>query len=208
MMRAKICGITHLDDANLAILHGAWALGFNFYKQSPRYIEPSKAEEIIGQLPEGILKVGIVIDAVPTELSGFMATVGLDLLQVYEVMDVPLSLKQRMIMCMHAADEASLLPHDELSQYAYVLLDSPPLADGLMGGTGRLCQWDLAAILAKKYRLILAGGLTGSNILSAMRAVRPYAVDVASGVQRVPGRLSPQLLQDFLRQVRDEKNGG
>lgn len=204
-MRAKICGITHLDDARYALEQGAWALGFNFYAKSPRYIQPDAATEIIRQLPESILKVGIVMDVSAYEAAEWMNRVGLDLLQVYGDIKAPLPLKQRMILALHASTQQELPSHDVLEQYAYVLLDAPKLADGLLGGTGRLSDWKLAAQLAAQYRLILAGGLTSTNVAAAIKTVRPYAVDVASGVQSSPGRVDYSLLQAFLRQVNHEQ---
>ncbi len=204
-MRAKICGMTQLVDAERAVLHGAWALGFNFYPKSPRFIDPNAAKDIIRQLPASVLKVGIVIGIPSIKLTELMTSTGVDLLQVYEEMDVPLSLKKRMILAIQASTEEELPTHDVLNEYGYLLFDSPKLADGLMGGTGRLSHWGLASQLAKQYRLILAGGLTPENIQDAMKTVRPYAVDVASGVQRSPGRVDPVLLTHFLKQVNDEQ---
>lgn len=203
-MRAKICGITQLEDAQYAILRGAWALGFNFYPKSPRFIEPSASKDIIRQLPAGALKVGIAIDIPSADLPELMISTGVDLLQVYEEMDASPSFKKRMVLAIQASKQDDLPAHDALSEYGYLLLDSPKLADGLMGGTGRLSNWEFGAQLAKKYRLILAGGLNPQNIQNAMRAVRPYAVDVASGVQLAPGKVSNVLLDHFLRQVNDE----
>lgn len=200
-MRAKICGITNLNDAQTAVQLGAWALGFNFYKPSPRYIEPNKARDIIEQLPSYILKIGIVIDTPDLELANFMETVGLDLIQVYADVDVIPALKKRMILSLQADNEQELLSHEKLSQYGYLLLDTPKSNDGLMGGTGRLCNWKLAAKLAQRYKLLLAGGLTPDNVQLAIETVKPYAVDVASGVQANPGKLDPSLLTQFLRQV-------
>ncbi len=204
-MRAKICGLTHLDDARYAIDQGAWALGFNFYPSSPRYIEPTAAAVIIRQLPGHIVKVGIVMGVNAGEAADLMNIVGLDLIQIYDDIEAPPSLKKRMILALQASTQDELPSHEILSQYAYVLLDSPKLADGLLGGTGRLSNWELAAQLAEKYRLLLAGGLTPTNVAAAIKAVRPYAVDVASGVQCSPGRVDRSLLQDFLRQVNHEQ---
>ena len=200
-MRAKICGITNLIDAQTAVELGAWALGFNFYKHSPRYIDPLKASDIIKQLPSYILKVGIVIDTPADELAGFMETVGLNLMQVYEDIDVAPTLKKHMILSLQANSEHELIPHQKLSQYGYILLDAPKSNDDLMGGTGRLCNWNLAAKLAQRYKLLLAGGLTPDNVQLAIKTVKPYAVDVASGVQTSPGQIDPSLLTRFLEQV-------
>jgi phosphoribosylanthranilate isomerase len=204
-MRAKICGITQLVDAQLAIEQGAWALGFNFYPHSPRFIEPGAAHDIIRQLPKDVLKVGIMIGATASELESMMANVGLDLIQVYEDWDVKSSLKQRMILSLQASSVTEIPPHEILNQYAYVLLDAPKHPDGLLGGSGRVSHWDIAAQLSTQYRLLLAGGLTPQNVRDAIKAVHPYAVDVASGVQRIPGRIDSKLLQDFLRQVNDDE---
>ncbi|MDP3558921.1 MAG: phosphoribosylanthranilate isomerase [Legionellaceae bacterium] len=203
-MRAKICGITTLADAQLAVRLGAWALGFNFYKKSPRFIAPSAAKAIIAELPASVLKVGLLIDEIPRDLEAFMHDVGLDLLQVYTLLEVPLRLKKRMILGVNVTCQEALPAHAELDQYAYLLLDAPKDSDGVFGGTGRLSNWALATQLAKKYRLFLAGGLNPQNVQAAIQAVDPYAVDVASGVQAVPGRLEPILLTDFLRRVNDE----
>lgn len=203
-MRAKICGLRHLDDALYAIEQGAWALGFNFYPQSPRYIESIAAASIVRQLPESIVKVGIVIGASAVEAVDLMNTVGLDFLQVYDDMEAPSALKKRMILALQASTEEELPSHEVLSQYAYVLLDAPKIADGVLGGSGRLSNWELASRLASKYQLLLAGGLTPTNVTAAIKAVHPYAVDVASGVQSIPGRVDHTLLHEFLRQDHHE----
>lgn len=204
-MRAKICGVTQLSDAKAAIAHGAWALGFNFYLKSPRFIAPVAAKDIIQQLPASVLKVGVVIDHPGNDLEALMTSTGVDLLQVYEDQPVPDSLKQRMILALQIDNMNELPAAEILNQYGYLLLDAPKLQDGLMGGTGRLSNWECAAQLAKQYRLLLAGGLHPQNIQAAIKAVRPYAVDVASGVQSSPGKVDHKLLEQFLRQVTHEQ---
>lgn len=200
-MRAKICGITQLVDAKAAIAYGAWALGFNFYSQSPRFIAPIAARDIVQQLPSSVLKVGVVIDIPSDELEDLITSTGVDLLQVYEDRPVSTSLKKRMILALQANTVHELPSPDILNEYGYLLLDAPQLKDGLMGGTGRLSNWECAAQLAKQYRLLLAGGLNPQNIQAAIQTVRPYAVDVASGVQSSPGNVDHNLLEQFLRQV-------
>lgn len=203
-MRAKICGITQIEDALLAAAQGAWAVGFNFYPKSPRYIAPENAHKIIQRLPDSILKVGLVIDTPVSEYENLLDKVGLSLLQVYASVDVSNALKKRMIYCLHANQSSHLPEETVLNQFGYLLLDAPREHDGLLGGTGRLSNWDIARMLSPKYRLILAGGLTPLNVHHAIQQIKPYAVDVASGVQSEPGKLDRALLDDFLTEVRRE----
>lgn len=201
-MRAKICGITTHHDAMAAANLGAWAVGFNFFPQSPRYIPPKAAKPIIQQLPRDLVKVGIVIGTPAKELAALMAFTGVDLLQVYENHAVSAALKKRMIWALHAADIQDLPAADVLAEYNALLLDAPQLSDGLLGGTGRTCNWDLAMYLAQHYPLILAGGLGPHNVAAAISKVGPYAVDVASGVQSNPGKIDIALLTQFLNEVK------
>jgi len=202
-MRAKICGITNLTDAMHAADRGAWALGFNLCPQSSRFIEPHEVRDIVRQLPKKCLKIGIVLDPNHDDVAALLTEIGLDFLQVYRECDAPLALKQRMILSL-TASRLDQLPNDSvLRQYGYVLLDAPKMKGEPLGGTGRLSRWDIGCVLAKKYRLILAGGLTPSNVQSAIAQVRPFAVDVASGVQLTPGRLDDEALKHFLREVHD-----
>ncbi len=204
-MRCKICGITNLTDAKRAVYLGAWAVGFNFYPSSPRYISSQAAGEIIQQLPQTIVTVGIAIGLDHVQLSALIQTTGIDLVQVYTLVEGLESLKKRMILGLQVSDQESLPAPEVLAQYAYLLLDAPLRADGLLGGTGRHANWELAAQLAKTYRLILAGGLTVQSVAEAIRLVRPYAVDVATGVQKVPGKIDAHLLTHFFRQVNYEQ---
>ena len=199
-MRAKICGITTLEDGLFAAQAGAWALGFNFYSPSPRYIEPEKARRIISQLPKQVLKVGIFIGHTVDFIRKTLDAVGLDLAQVYEDLEAPSTLKERrMIFEVQAATSADLPMAPILQQYAYILLDASKGSDGIIGGTGRLGNWELAADMAKNYQLILAGGLTLSNVALAHTLVNPYAMDVASGVENAPGIKDPHLVERFIK---------
>jgi phosphoribosylanthranilate isomerase len=200
-MRCKICGITHLAEAKRAIQLGAWAVGFNFYPASPRYISPQAAYEIIQQVPQTVVTVGIVIGLDSAALPALMQEAGVDLLQVYHLVEGLDALKKRMILALPVSDQKFLPPREVLAQYGYLLLDAPLRADGLLGGTGRRANWELAAKLAKTYRLLLAGGLTVTTVAEAIRTVQPYAVDVATGVRNIPGKIDAHLLTNFLKQV-------
>jgi phosphoribosylanthranilate isomerase len=198
-MRCKICGITRLEDAELAIYLGAWAVGFNFYPASPRYISPQAAYEIIQQLPPTVLTVGIVIGLDSVALASLIQVAGVDLLQIYSRVEGLDSFKKRMILALQVSEQEFLPAPEVLAQYGYLLLDAPLRADGLLGGTGRLANWALASQLAKTYRLILAGGLTAQRVAEAIRVVQPYAVDVATGVQNIPGKIDADLLSHFFK---------
>lgn len=196
-MRAKICGITTVEDALLAVQKGAWALGFNFYYKSPRNISRDVAKNIIKELPSTILKVGIFVDESIEYIKDLLDEVQLDFAQVNNLFAQEDAIKRRMILSLQ---HDNLPAHSELASYGYILLDAPRTQDGLLGGTGRLSNWNLARQLSKKYRLILAGGLTAQNIEAAIKAVRPYAVDVATGVERAPGIKDENRLTQFLEE--------
>ncbi len=202
-MKAKICGITNLEDALFAANNGAWAIGFNFHQQSPRYVSLKKAREITSQLSTHIIKVGIMIDYSKDEMLDALEF--LDLAQIYQPNPkLPLD-KRRLILALQASSKDELPEAQILQEYGFILLDAPKQQDGLLGGTGRLANWDLARELAKDYKLILAGGLNSSNALAAIKYVQPFAVDVASGVEERPGSKNPVAVKEFLMRCENVK---
>ncbi|NDD99238.1 phosphoribosylanthranilate isomerase [bacterium] len=203
VMKAKICGITNLEDALLATNNGAWAIGFNFYKNSPRYVSIKKAKEITSQLPMHIIKVGILIDY--SQDTMLDALEFLDLVQIYKQSPSVFLDKKRIILALQASSKDELPTSSILQEYGFILLDAPKQQDGLFGGTGRLANWDLAKELAKNYKLILAGGLNYSNVEEAIKQVQPFAVDVASGVEARPGIKNPAKIKEFLIRCKNIK---
>lgn len=197
-MKTKICGITHLHDAKLAIESGAWALGFNFYKHSPRFLQREQAREIIEALPKEILKIGLFIDQDYHYIQQVMKDLKLDLAQVYQDYDCSPDTKKSMIFVIQPFTEQQIPPLDILNQYGYVLIDTPRGNNDLYGGTGKLANWDIAKHLSKHVKLILAGGLNLSNLASAIETVQPYAIDVCSSIESAPGVKDPTLLKQFL----------
>lgn len=202
-MKTKICGITNLEDALLAANNGAWAIGFNFYKNSPRYVSLQKAREITSQLPKHIIKVGILIDYSQDEMLDALEF--LDLIQIYQQNPSLFFDKKRIILALKASSKDELPASSILQEYGFILLDAPKQQDGLLGGTGRLANWDLAKELAKNYKLILAGGLNSSNALAAIKHVKPFAVDVASGVEERPGIKNPAAIKEFIMRCKNVK---
>ncbi len=196
-MRVKVCGITNLEDAHHAIAMGADALGFVFYPLSPRYIAPSAAQQIIAQLPPLVSIVGLFVNADPDFIRAVIGQCNLDTLQlhgdetpqqcVYSGVKVIKALRVNSEDCLRGMLDypVSALLLDAWSADAY-------------GGTGKTGRWDLAAQAAQRLPVILAGGLNKANVAQAIAAVGPYAVDVSSGVELVPGRKDPQLVRDFI----------
>lgn len=198
-MRAKICGITRLQDAILAIQHGAWAIGFNFYQESKRFISYKKAQDIIKKLPDNIIKIGIFINMPTEKILTCLDTIGLDYAQIYQPNMTHTEYNHKFILALNLASESEMLfKADTLNSYFSLMLDAPKSSDLLLGGTGRLANWDLAKKLTRNHRVILAGGLRPDNIQQAIDYVNPFAVDVASGIESSPGIKHPILLKQFL----------
>ena len=205
MAKIKICGITNLDDALAAADAGADALGFVFFKKSPRYVTPEKAAAIISKLPVFITTIGVFADERPEEILKNIEETGIDVLQ-FHGKEPPESclLPRRVIKGIRVKSLESLEP---LSLYKDIvsafLLDT--YAPDMLGGTGQVFNWDIA-IEAKKYgQIILAGGLTPENISEAIRRVNPYAVDVSSGVEIEKGKKDHQKMKSFIERARSAK---
>jgi phosphoribosylanthranilate isomerase len=201
--RVKICGITTWEDARLSVDLGASALGFNFYPQSPRAISPADAWSIIRRLPPFVEAVGVFVDWPPLVVDALARAVRLGAVQLHG-METPedvaaLGGKYRVIKAIrvrkgfHARSLARYRAADA------ILLDG--FARGLHGGTGRTLDWKLARAAGRFGRIILAGGLVPGNIAEAIRVARPYAVDVATGVEARPGRKDPAKLRALFAAV-------
>jgi phosphoribosylanthranilate isomerase len=200
MFKVKICGITNLNDALAAVKYGADALGFVFYRKSPRYIEPEEALDIIRGLPPFVTTVGVFVDEDRDEVERVMSLAGLDVAQFHgnESPDACL-IRRRAIKAIRVREVKDL---DAMHQYkvsAY-LLDT--YAPHMPGGTGEVFDWDIALEAKKSGRIILAGGLTPENIEEAARRVRPYAVDVGSGVEAEPGRKDHEKVRLFIERAK------
>jgi len=201
MIRIKICGITNLDDAMAAAELGADALGFNFYPESPRFIAPETAAEIIYQLPPFILTVGIFVNEPEEKVREIHERTGIQVFQFHgdESPEFCERFERRVIKVFRVKDKESLhsIMHYKASAF---LLDSHK--DGLLGGTGVPFDWDLAKDAARSRRVILAGGLTPENVGEAIRRVKPYGVDVAGGVEKEKGIKDHGKIKKFIAEVR------
>jgi phosphoribosylanthranilate isomerase len=201
MTKIKICGITNFDDALAATEAGADALGFNFYKKSPRYIEPEKAAEIIAQLPPFVVPVAIFVNEREEKIRDVMFTTGIKVLQFHgdERPEFCERFATRAIKAFHVKDKESL-KHMVHYHVSALLLDS--YRDGVRGGTGVTFDWHLAVVAKTFGRVILAGGLTPENVAEAVQLVQPYGVDVASGVEKKKGLKDHAKMKKFISEVR------
>lgn len=208
-MKVKICGITRLDDALAAIEAGADMLGFNFYLPSPRYIPPLACARLLSALEAHGLStraVGVFVNASPAQVLTIMDGCGLDLAQLSgdEPLQDLLVLGERAFKALRPPDAGAL----EAAVRAYPRRLSAPawLVDacrpGRYGGTGNLADWSLARSLARRARILLAGGLHPGNVSAAVAQVHPWGVDVASGVETSPGCKNRQKMVDFIRSAR------
>ncbi len=200
MIPVKICGLTREEDALLAWELGASALGFVFHPASRRAVTARRAAEIRRSLPAGAFCVGVFVD-LPSELVNDIAEeVGLGAVQLHghESSKQCATIARPFIKAIRAEDESHL---DDYPAAAFLLDAVHPT---LAGGTGLKADWNLAARLARKSPLILAGGLTPDNIAEAAAMVLPYGLDVCSGVEAAPGIKDPQRLKTLLSRTTKE----
>ena len=201
MTRIKICGITTPEEAALAVDAGADALGFNFVPGTPRCMAPEIAGAIIAGLAPFVTCVGVFLDQPLEEVLRASAVSGVGAVQLHgsEGEDFARRIPLKVIKAIPATDAAGLRRMVGYPAHAF-LLDSHRAGEA--GGTGRTFPWDLAREARRHGRIVLAGGLTPENVAEAVRRVRPFAVDVASGVERRPGVKDPQKVRDFVAAVR------
>lgn len=201
-VRVKICGITNSDDALAAADAGADAIGFVFFRSSPRFIEPDHAARIIRLLPPFVTSVGVFVNERPRRIEEIISETGIDVVQLHG--DEPpssCSLSRRVIKGFRVWDLSSI---DALMPYqGYVsafLLDT--YSPDRYGGTGQTFPWDIA-VRAKRFgTVILAGGLTPDNVVQAIETVKPFGVDVSSGVESVVGKKDIAKIQAFISRAR------
>jgi len=203
----KICGIRSLEDARFAAESGADAVGFVFWYMSPRRVDPEQAAAITAELPESVLRVGVFVDAPRDEIERVSQQVGLDLLQLHGE-EPPEALEGLSRPALKAVRVGPRFTAEEALRYSKtaqgIVVDTRLPGQTLMpGGTGVPFDWSLVANLAQQVPfLMLAGGLSPTNVADAVRAVRPDAVDVSSGVERMPGRKDPERVKAFIEASR------
>ncbi|MBT5469017.1 MAG: phosphoribosylanthranilate isomerase [Nitrospina sp.] len=200
-VKVKVCGMTNLKDVLAAVDAGADAVGFIFYKKSPRSVNMKTVREIIQELPPFVDAVGVFVNETAEQINNIADRCNLDRVQLHgdESPTFCKRIKRRVIKAIRVKDIQSL---KQLSGYTVssFLLDTH--SEGQQGGTGKVFDWSLA-YPAKKYgSIILAGGLTPANVRGAIQRVQPYGVDVCSGVESQPGIKDHTKMRAFLKNVK------
>jgi len=229
----KICGITNLEDARTAVDAGADALGFVFYEKSPRRVDPEVVREIVAQLPSAIEKVGVFVDDSSERVREIAAQTGLTAVQLYN-QECAEAINRYHEISSHASGERLkiifVVPGDQFASAGGVqlrsvswdiskrfvntlfalLLDSS--SDAQVGGTGRPFDWigvrGATGPMNSICPTIVAGGLTPTNVGVALTLLRPWGVDVASGVEAGPGKKDPEKVRAFIAAVRTLEKAG
>jgi phosphoribosylanthranilate isomerase len=200
MVRIKICGITNEEDAAAAVEAGADALGFIFYEPSPRYVPPERVRPITGALPPFVTTVGVFVNVPCSQLNEIAQICGLHAVQLHgdESPDYCRMVERTVIKAFRVKDASW---REEARRYKVhaMLLDTH--APDRYGGTGQTFDWALVA--ASPHPVILSGGLNADNVQEAVRRVRPYGVDVGSGVERAPGRKDHAKIRAFVEKVKE-----
>jgi len=209
MTHVKICGTANLDDAIVATDAGADLLGFILYPKSPRYVAPETIAAIVRGLRAHIARVpilvGVFVNAAPDEILATLTATGLNLAQLHgdEPASVFAALHGRAFKALRPATRDQSLAEGDLYGTLGVTAGPQLLLDAYdpraYGGTGHKADWDAAAAVAQRFdRMLLAGGLTPENVAAAISAVQPWGVDVASGVERAPGRKDHDAVRRFI----------
>lgn len=197
-----MCGITNSEDAQAAVESGADALGFVFAK-SPRQVTKEQARDVIEKLPPFVSFVGVFVDEGAAAIRAICDFCHIGTIQLHGN-EPPSCLSYlegyKIIKAFRVKEEGDLTQLSDYQPHAF-LLDS--YVKGVMGGTGISFQWDIAASAHKYGAIILSGGLTPDNVSSAIRMVKPYAVDVSSGVESSPGKKDKQLMQRFIGNAKE-----
>jgi phosphoribosylanthranilate isomerase len=203
--RIKFCGITNLADAELAVANGAWAIGLILWPGSKRACDPAEAALIARQLRRKVEIAGVFVNQSLDEVERLADTIGLSLIQLHgdEGPSYAVEIARRTgakVIKAQSVRLASDVVAVQAFRTDFHLLDAH--REGLRGGTGETFDWDMVRRRSSKTPLILSGGLTPDNVVSAIEAVRPFAVDVASGVEASPGVKDPDKLRAFAEAVR------
>ena len=206
MTLVKICGITNIEDALASVEFGADMIGLNFFEKSTRYVPPTLAKEIAAESTKTVKRVGVFVNASIDHILEICSNVDLDAIQLHgdETLEYEADLRSRTnletIKALRVGEDFDV--QELVNMDSTILLDA--YRDGEYGGTGEVFDWGIASqVRTLVPRLILAGGLDADNVADAIRIVRPYAVDVASGVESSPGKKDAKKLEAFIRNAKN-----
>jgi len=204
MIRVKICGITNEADAEAAAAAGADLIGLNFFEKSPRFISEAQAAKVRAVIPKGVDPVGIFVNVSAPEVLRVCRSLHLAAAQLHgdesPAAAAAVANAVPVFKAFRVDNNFSTQTLDEYAEASAFLLDASQA--GQYGGTGHTIDWALARRAAMSHRIILAGGLKPENVAAAIRIVRPYAVDVASGVETKPGKKDHARIREFIQEVR------
>lgn len=203
MLRVKICGIRRREDALLAAELGAWGVGFVFWPESPRFIDPYRARKICAELPPWVVPVGVFVDQPEDYVSAVAGLVPLGAVQLHgsESVESIERIAHRIIKSVPVTPDFDATTVDRLPDRIGVLLDAHDRTRH--GGTGKTIDWTVAAGVARRRNVLLAGGLRPENVRAAVDAVRPFGIDVSSGVETAPGVKDPDRIRALFAAVGD-----
>lgn len=203
MVRVKICGITNKEDAIMAADLGAWALGFVFYKKSPRFVSPYKVKKIIDALGPFITPVGVFVNQNEGAIKDIVDFCGITTVQLHgdESPQVcqRLGKKYKVIKAFRVKEGFNI---SDLGQYPVTAYLMDSYQEESFGGTGKTFNWDIIKDKKLGKPVILSGGLNPDNVARVITELDPYAVDVSSGVEKEPGKKGFELLESFMRNVK------
>ncbi len=202
MTRVKVCGITNREDALKAVYYGASALGFIFYKKSPRYISPSKARKIVEELPPFVEPVGVFVDQSERAVKEICGLTRIRTVQFHG--------EERPLYCKRFKDHkiikafriGAYFPFESLKKYKVDAFLFDTYQKDTPGGTGRTFDWGLLAGRSFDRPVILSGGLNAQNVKKAIETVHPYAVDISSSLEQSPGVKDPKLIRAFFEELK------
>ena len=199
-LKVKICGITNREDALRCIDAGANALGFIFYKKSPRYIEPSIAATIIRELPPYVAPVGIFVNEKRSFIEQTIKETNIRIIQLSGD-ETPEECNGYSLKVWKAFRFASMDDVNIAKRYSISAAIVDGVSNNLYGGTGTLADFSIASAVKQFHPVVLAGGLNPDNVLSAVQHVQPYAIDVNSGIERSPGKKDEKKIASLFGQL-------
>ncbi len=197
----KICGVTGIDDAGMLVEEGVDFIGFNFYPNSARYINPERAQKVIEQITGKIRTVGILVQPTLEEVYNTLNLSKVDFLQIYEPRDfisyhdLPLQVIAAYRLSKHLDDDSITFNGADM-----ILIDS--YSENSFGGTGRTFDWNRIPAWIPREKLVLAGGINPNNVADALQQVRPAVIDVASGAEFKPGEKDRKKVRDLVTEIK------
>lgn len=204
MVKVKVCGITNFEDASKAVYYGASALGFVFYKKSPRYISPSKARTIIQALPPFITTAGVFVNLKERAIRDICHFTRISTVQMHGNEDPSLCKRLKEFRLIKAFRVGMDFNFNRVKKFKVDAYMFDTFKEGQYGGTGETFPWEILKGKKLDRPVILSGGITAKNIKDAVSTVNPYAVDVSSGLEKKPGIKDPKLIREFFKTINEE----